>query len=126
MYIKQEWKDHITEYPNRYRVTNNGDGLKTYTPYFGTVIQEGSPINAQRLNHMESGIESGHEQILNARVDFKSIDFDILALAAEVEMLKRTEVGSIGSEMDLETFIDISDITILSGVWDKDNQCIRG
>lgn len=55
-YEKQVWQDHIVERPRTFTESQNGDGSKTFTPAPGQIIQQGSPQNAQRFNHMEDGI----------------------------------------------------------------------
>lgn len=56
-YTKQTWTDHVSSRPHTYNETVNGDGTKTFTPA-GTVEQQGSPMTAERFNHMEDGIYS--------------------------------------------------------------------
>lgn len=50
------WKDRIVEKPRTYHVQNNPDGTITLIPAPGTVVQEGTPVNAANLNHMEQGL----------------------------------------------------------------------
>ncbi len=50
------WKDRIVEKPRTYYIQNNPDGTITLIPAPGTVVQEGTPVNAANLNHMEQAI----------------------------------------------------------------------
>lgn len=50
------WKDHAVERPRTYRPIHNEDGTILLVPEEGYVWQQGTPINAENLNHMEQGI----------------------------------------------------------------------
>lgn len=52
-----KWYDHVVEYPNRYTVTDNGDGTETHTESPGEVAQEGTPVNATNLNNIETALQ---------------------------------------------------------------------
>ena len=39
------WKDHVTQYSNRYREVQNADGTITHEAVEGEVVQEGTPQN---------------------------------------------------------------------------------
>lgn len=56
---KRIWQDRIVERPRTFKLQNNSDGTVTLIPAPGTIVQEGTPVNATNLN----GIE---EDILNA------------------------------------------------------------
>lgn len=62
-YTPTEWKDHIVEHPNRYRVVDNGDGTVDILDEHGAVIQQGTPVDATRLNKIEQGIKEAHDAI---------------------------------------------------------------
>lgn len=55
-YEKQLWNDRQVEKPLTFTMTNNDDGTVTLTPAPGKVTNEGDPMSAERLNHMEDGI----------------------------------------------------------------------
>lgn len=55
-YNRTVWKDHVTQYSDRYNETPNQDGSITHTPVEGEVIQQGTPQNAANFNNMEEGI----------------------------------------------------------------------
>ena len=55
-YKKQTWEDRVVEKPMTYMMTTNEDGTVTLTPVPGTITNEGSKVNAERMNHIEQGI----------------------------------------------------------------------
>ena len=55
-YTKQLWEDRIVEKPMTYMMATNEDGTVTLTPVPGTITNEGSKVNAERMNHIEQGI----------------------------------------------------------------------
>lgn len=54
-YEKQKWLDRQVEYPNRYVDQNNNILNLTRSP--GKVTENGSLLNAERMNHIENGIK---------------------------------------------------------------------
>lgn len=52
------WKDHVTQYSNRYREVQNADGTITHEAVEGEVVQEGTPQNAQNFNDLEERVLS--------------------------------------------------------------------
>ena len=61
-YTKQTWKDHVTSRPHTYNETVNQDGTKTLEAA-GEVLQQGSPMSAERFSHMEQGIADAHSAV---------------------------------------------------------------
>jgi hypothetical protein len=59
------WKDHVTQYSNRYKETQNADGTVTHESVEGEVIQEGTPQNAKNFNDLE-------ERVLGADITARS------------------------------------------------------
>ena len=55
-YTPTEWKDHIVERPRTYTISPNDDGTITLHPVSGTVEQQGTPVSAKNLNHIEQGV----------------------------------------------------------------------
>ena len=55
------WKDHVTQYSNRYKEVQNADGTITHEAVEGEVIQEGTPQNAKNFNDMEQRILAAGE-----------------------------------------------------------------
>lgn len=60
MHNQTEWKDHVTQYPNRREITDNGDGTVEVTKAQGEVIQQGTPQSATNFNNQEDGIQDSH------------------------------------------------------------------
>ncbi|MDD3368391.1 MAG: hypothetical protein PHP50_05780 [Lachnospiraceae bacterium] len=56
LYDIRRWLDHVTEYPNRRKVIDNGDGTQTIEKAQGRIIQQGTARNAPNYNNMETGI----------------------------------------------------------------------
>lgn len=65
MYEKVDWVDHVVEKPNNYTLTQNEDGSYKIEAEPGEVLQQGTAVNAQNLNHMEEGIAQAHEGLEN-------------------------------------------------------------
>ncbi len=60
MHNQTEWKDHVTQYPNRRQITNNADGTSDVAKAQGEVIQQGTPQSATNFNNQENGIQDSH------------------------------------------------------------------
>ena len=61
MYNRQTWQDHVTQFENRFRESNNPDGTITHIPVEGEVLQEGTPQNARNFNNLETGVMAANE-----------------------------------------------------------------
>ena len=48
-----KWKDHVTEFPNRFVETDLGGGYTQIEKAGGEVIQQGTPMNAANFNNMD-------------------------------------------------------------------------
>lgn len=55
------WKDHVTQYSNRYKEVQNTDGTITHEAVEGEVIQEGTPQNAKNFNDLEERVLASGE-----------------------------------------------------------------
>lgn len=55
------WKDHVTQFSNRYKEVQNADGTITHEAVEGEVIQEGTPQNAKNFNDLEERVLAGGE-----------------------------------------------------------------
>ena len=49
------FKDHVVEYPNRYLENDLGNNLVSLTKSPGTVVQQGTPLNASNFNNVDLG-----------------------------------------------------------------------
>lgn len=63
-YEKTTWVDLRVDRPNTYTRIDNGDGTETIIPAWNEI--EGTPVNAENLNHMEDGIADAHSRIDNS------------------------------------------------------------
>ena len=78
-YVPFNWQDHAVERPRTYSVTKNPDDSVTLTPNEGEVYQQGTPMSAERFNHMERGIAACDAREANAEicvVDIRGISDD--------------------------------------------------
>ena len=55
-YNPTDWKDHVVQFPNRYRETTDEQGYVTHEEAPGEVIQQGTPMSATNFNKQEHGI----------------------------------------------------------------------
>ncbi len=61
-YDKMTWQDRVVEKARTFTMTNNPDGTISLTPSPGVVVQEGTPVNAGNMNHLEQGIWDAYWQ----------------------------------------------------------------
>lgn len=77
-YKRTYWQDHVTQYSDRYNEVQNPDGTITHTPVEGTIIQQGTPQNAQNFNNLEEGIFAANllaiEAARMAQVNTRGLD----------------------------------------------------
>ena len=78
------WKDHVTQYSNRYKEVQNADGTITHEAVEGEVIQEGTPQNAKNFNDMEQRILSAGEVAGLAMLKVKMAESRIKGLTGEI------------------------------------------
>ena len=62
-YEKIAWKNREVEKPRTYTKVDNSDGTITLTPAEGNIIEPGTPIIADNMNHIEQGIEDVDQAI---------------------------------------------------------------
>ncbi len=98
-YEKQEWLDHIVD------------------PETGEIIQQGSPVTARRMDHIEDGIFKAHEVADQA----KNLS---AALSIQVAIMAGALFGGVGGNMIFEDMTDMSSMQIDRGVYDPDGQRI--
>lgn len=58
MHNQTGWLDHVTQFPNRRRITNNPDGSVEIAKEQGTIVQQGTPQSATNFNNIENGIQA--------------------------------------------------------------------
>ena len=110
MYKQTEWQDRVTEFEDRFKVTDNPDGSKTHTPVEGEIIQVGTPQNQTNFNNMENGIQDAtmahqilawanfHQQRRND-VHEASVDAEIIGELHEIT-LTNTQTFPFNSSVD--------------------------
>lgn len=71
-YEKTIWKDRAVEKPRTFNIVNNPDGTITLIPAPGTVVEEGTPVNAANMNKIEVTLEGHSKQMadLVPKTDF--------------------------------------------------------
>lgn len=57
--LRTKWVDHVVTRPQTYTETQNSDGSVTLTDAFGTVVRQGTPMNADNFNAIEDGVQYG-------------------------------------------------------------------
>lgn len=67
-YVPLDWKDHAVAHPRTYNMIHNEDGTVTLVPNEGEVYQQGTPLTAEHLNHMEQGIANNDARLPVAEV----------------------------------------------------------
>lgn len=83
-YELTNWKDHVTEYPNRYKETQNADGTVTLEKQEGTIVQAGTPVSASNLNKQEKGVFEGMEMAAMLAQELLQAKRDIEDSKAEI------------------------------------------
>lgn len=78
------WKDHVTQFSNRYKEINNADGTITHEAVEGEVIQEGTPQNAKNFNDMEKRILAAGEVAGLAMLKVGAVESKVEGLAGEI------------------------------------------
>lgn len=100
-YTPTEWKDRIVEKPRTYTMQQNSDGTVTLVPAPGTIVEEGTPVNANNLNKIEQGIETAFSEISSLndskanKKDVENISYDLYSL-----YLQQYYLGEIANSPD--------------------------
>ena len=63
MHNQTDWKDHVTQYPNRRQLTTNPDGTTEVVKAQGEIIQQGTPQSATYFNNAENGIQEAQTAV---------------------------------------------------------------
>lgn len=67
-YTKTVWVDRDVQFPNRFQKVNENSTSVELIPMGGTILQEGTDIDATKLNNMENGIESAQQAIVPSTI----------------------------------------------------------
>lgn len=120
-YNMTNWKDYITQYRDKYNMIKNSDGTTTLVPITGTVIQAGTPVDAAAMNNMEQGIKNLYLNLDQVQMDLTSQNLNLIGLSIELEALKGALLTGANDDMVVEKFLDLSNVTIVSGTYDSVN-----
>ena len=120
-YNMTNWKDYITQYKDRYNLVKNSDGTTTLVPVTGTIIQAGTPVDANAMNNMEMGIKNLYLNLDQIQMDLTSQNLNLIGLSIELEALKGALLTGVNDDIVFEKFLDTSNVTILSGTYDATN-----
>lgn len=71
-YTKTEWKDRTVENARTFTMAENDDGTVTLNEAPGEVYEEGTPLNAENMNHIEEGIEQLSSDLTMPGIKYKS------------------------------------------------------
>lgn len=93
IYKKQEWIDHIED-------------IET-----GEVIQEGTLYCARLMNHMEEGIFTAHDEMIDLEIQVKN-------LQSRVSTLEGNLINNMPYNNFLEDLTTLDDINLIDGVYD--------
>jgi len=95
VYNQTDWKDHVTQFPNRRKIINNGDGTSTVEKATGETIQQGTPQSATNFNNAENGIQEAQvvAQILMQHHIQKVREYDLGLASLDAECV--SEAGEI-------------------------------
>lgn len=90
IYLKNTYEDRVVEFPNRFQEFDNGDGTVTKKRSEGLVTTEGTPITVNKLNNLENGILSAHNQIdgNNTTQNPDSIQKQVNAIASKSQLIR--------------------------------------
>lgn len=91
-YTKTIWKNRQVEHPRRYTLVNT-DGKTILSPEPGTVFEEGTPLNADNMQHIEDGIEAAAKTADTARdacqkLEIRKLDKTGGDLTGQVSMIR--------------------------------------
>ena len=93
IYKKQEWIDHIEDVDT------------------GEILQEGTLYCARLMNHMEDGIYSAHDEMIN-------LDIIINDLQTRVNTLEGNLINNMPHNIFFEDFKTLDDVNLIDGVYD--------
>jgi hypothetical protein len=120
MYDRTEWLDHVTVPANCFIIADNGDGTVTITPA-GAVMQQGTPQDQVRFNHIENGIVDAHltaDLLLNfARQNSweKEVGTITLTNTAKYPFNNSQQSVPLAGKYDSDAYIVFAEITAFTG-----------
>ena len=94
IYKKQEWIDHIEDIDT------------------GELIQEGTLYGARLMNHMEDGIYTAHDEMIQLEVKVKNVE-------TKVKVLEDNLINNMPHNNFLEDLTTLDDVIINDGIYNK-------
>jgi hypothetical protein len=85
-YNREYWKDHVVEFPTRFKETSLGNGLVDEQPAPGEILQQGTPQSATHFNNLEEGVFAANE-----RADYNQLQI------MQLERDMQSALGVIGT-----------------------------
>ncbi|MCM3763439.1 hypothetical protein [Neobacillus niacini] len=79
-YSKTVWKDRQVQKPLTFTQKNNGDGTITLTPAEGTIVEPGTPLNADNLNNLEKQYDEAKAYTDQQITDLKKVGVGMTGL----------------------------------------------
>ena len=93
IYKKQEWVDHIEDIDT------------------GEILQDGTLYCARLTNHMEDGIYSAHDEMIELQILIQN-------LQTRVDTLEGNLINNMPNNIFYEDFSTLDDINLVDGVYD--------
>lgn len=105
-YTPTEWKDEIKD------------------PITGEIIQQGTRVNARRLNNIEQGIKQTHDNAETAVNRTEVLMVNALDLRMMYEFDHQARKLGVTSNMYWNTYQDSTELKITSGKYDPVNKTV--
>lgn len=112
IYEKVGFIDHTTERPGVYKEVILNDGSILHVPDEGEILEEGTPVNARTLGHMDDGI---YKNSLQTKINKDNI----ISLSVEVAILKNASLNNITHNIFIVNFDTIDSVKLMHGVYDE-------
>lgn len=93
-YVPREWIDRLVEFPDRFEIEDVGNGYVKITPASGEVLQEGTAVLAEYLNHMEAGIYDAYGLVAVAGGVGSDIGIIVSDIMGELEKIHKQRIVS--------------------------------
>lgn len=116
------WKDHVVQYPGRFKMDKNSDGTVTLIPASGNTIQQGTALNAENLNNLLNRIDYVGTSVDNVVLDVSSQCLGSIASMIWSEKAANMHIDTT-QDFFIDSFIDqtLSDCT--AGNYDSVKKC---
>lgn len=103
LYTKQTWQDEVLAGDERYAITDDGTGVIAASAEIALttgVVQAGSPVDADRMNHIEEGIDAIDDRV-NGLYNAGAAMAPFLALPGLRGFWPMSSIGDAGAAIDL-------------------------